>query len=132
MMKKNILMALFGLLLAGCNSGASYPSDPETVLRKGFEALNEKNMKEVNRYFDLQDWDEVLQYKEGMDDDQRLTWRIEKVLKTEYKSVQSNENDMCWISVKVIRSDGLEEDHGYALIKSPSGRWKISGSWSRE
>ena len=49
-MKKNILMALFGLLLAGCNSGASYPSDPETVLRKGFEALNEKNMKEVNRY----------------------------------------------------------------------------------
>lgn len=130
-MKKNIILALFGLMLAGCNSGASYPSDPETVLRKGVEALNENNLKDVNRYFDLQDWEDVLKYKEGMNDSQYLPSRIEKVLKTESKVVDSNEDNMCWISAKVVRKDGLEENLVFVLIKSPSGKWKIS-AWSRE
>ena len=76
-MKKICLLAMFGLLFTGCNSGTSYPSNPETVLRKGIEALNEKNLKDVNRYFDLQDWNEVLQCKEGMNDqDEKSFWLI--------------------------------------------------------
>lgn len=130
-MKKIYLLAMFGLLLAGCNSGTSYPSDPETVLRKGIEALNENNLKDVNRYFDLQDWDYVLNYKEGMKDGQNDPCRIEKVFKTEFTSSQGNEDDICRISAKVIREDGLEEDIEFVLTKSPSGRWKIS-LWSRE
>ncbi len=130
-MKKICLLAMFGLLFTGCNSGTSYPSNPETVIRKGIEALNENNLKDVNRYFALEDWDKVLQYKEGMNDNQRLAWRIEKVLKTEFKSSHGNEDDMCGITAKVIRQDGFEENLEFALIKSPSGRWKIL-TWSRE
>lgn len=128
-MKKNFLMALFGLLLVGCNSGASYPSDPEIVLKKGIEALNEKNLKDLNRYFDLQGWDDVLNYKEGMNDDQYLPCRIEKILNTEFSSSKGNEDDVCGISAKVVRKDGLEEDIEFVLTKSPSGRWKIY-TWS--
>lgn len=130
-MKKNILLALLGLLLTGCNSGASYPSDPETVLKKGIEALNEKNLKDVNRYFDLQDWGDVLKYKEGMNDNQYLPCKIDKVLKTEFKSNQGIEDDICGISAKVIREDGLEENLEFVLTKSPSGKWKIS-LWTSE
>lgn len=131
MRKYFVLLSLFSLMLAACNSGASYPSNPETVLRKGFEALNEKSLKDVNRYFALEEWQDVLKYKEGMDDGQQLSFRIEKVLKTEFKSSHGNEDDMCGITAKVIRQDGFEENLEFALIKSPSGRWKIF-TWSRE
>lgn len=130
MRKYFVLLSLFSLMLAACNSGASYPSDPETVLRKGIEALNEKSLKDVNRYFALEEWEDVLKYKEGLKDDQYSPCRIEKVLKTEFTSSKDNEDDMCGIAAKVIRRDGVEEELEFVLVKSPSERWKIF-TWSR-
>lgn len=57
-MKKHFVLLVFlSLLLMSC--GSDYPSSPESVLKKGIEAIQKNDLEMVNHYFNLQNWNDV-------------------------------------------------------------------------
>lgn len=121
-MKRNVFfVTMIVLLMTGCSSNNS-PS-PEEVLKKGIEALHNKNIYDVNRYFDLRDWEDVQKFKAALTDESRY-WipdRLQKIVNTKENSKYSG----VIITAIVVNRDGEETESDFVLEKTPSGRWKI-------
>ena len=121
-MKRNVfLVTMIFLLMTGCSSNNS--PDPEEVLKKGIEALHNKNIYDVNRYFDLRDWEDVQKFKAALTDESRhwLPDRLLKIVNTKENSKYSG----VIITAIVANRDGEETENDFVLEKTPSGRWKI-------
>lgn len=121
-MKRNVLLVtMIVLLMTGCSSNIS-PS-PEEVLKKGIEALHNKNIYDVNRYFNLSDWEDVQKFKAALSDESRYRMpdRLQRIVNTKESSKYSG----VIITAIVVNRDGEETESDFVLEKTPSGRWKI-------
>lgn len=126
MRKKNFwLVPLFSLLIAGC--GSRHPSSPEDVLKNGIQAYNNKDMNEVNRYYLMLNWEDVLNCKEAFSSeeyDQSQNETSIDIIKVKKEDV------ICWILTEVTLNNGMKENREYTIHKMPSGRWVIDPMYS--
>ena len=129
-MKKHFVLLVFlSLLLMSC--GSDYPSSPESVLKKGIEAIQKNDLEMVNHYFNLQNWNDVKKIKMLMEEnDEYLPDRIE-IIEVKPGSFDYDGNEHCSIYAKTTRRDGFENVYQYLLEKSGSGKWKIFLGWAR-
>ncbi|MBQ9232213.1 MAG: hypothetical protein IJ190_13695 [Prevotella sp.] len=114
------------LMMAGC--GSNNPSSPEEVLKKGIEALHNKNIDDVNRYFDLKDWEAVQRCKAALANEslyRRMPDNLLRVVTTK----ESSESNSVVITAIVVNRGGKEVKDYFVLDKTPSGRWKIFPNW---
>ena len=112
------------LMMTGC--GSNNPSSPEEVLKKGIEALHNKNIDDVNRYFDLKDGEAVQSCKAALADES-LYGMPDKLLRV-VTTKESRESNSVVITAIVVNRGGKEVKDYFVLDKTPSGRWKISSN----
>lgn len=122
-MKKNFLLIMFGLLLAGCGSG----NPAESVVKKAVEAFHNNDIAGVKKYCDIsEEYAEKVQ--EWMDNNHEWLWdkvEIEKsVMRTTYDGVKDGE---CYVLANVTLRNGETERIEFRVEKKGDGTWKIEG-----
>lgn len=122
-MKKNFLLIMFGLLLAGCGSG----NPAESVVKKAVEAFHNNDIEGVKKYCDISE-EEAEQVQEWMDNNHEWLWdkvEIEKsVMRTTYDGVKDGE---CYVLANVTLRNGETERMEFRVEKKGDGTWKIEG-----
>ena len=125
MKEKVILLALLSLLLVGCNSGASYPSDPETVLKKGIKAIHNNDLNEINKYFYIREWDGLIGINNAIKENYPHLPNTIEVIRTKYFTHEGKENTYCYILANTTDRAGDTEQRVFHLEKKQNGKWMI-------
>lgn len=117
---------MVAFLLCGCLACTNDSSSPEEVLKKGIEALHNKNFDDVNLYFNLSDWEAVQSCKAALADERlyRMPDRLLRIVNTKEGGKYSGVPSVIITAIVVTRG-GKEVEDDFVLEKTPSGRWKI-------